>query len=90
MSRYNIALTRADMDTIADDGTVSVTFEPGLTFEVTSEGGWNCPSPSAGIYRFALSRDQVARLGWGRTTTVLPSGLDGSVQLALDTAEVSR
>lgn len=90
MSRLDITLTRADMDTITDGYTVSAMAAPGLIFEVTSEDGWGAPSPEPGVYRFALSDAQLDRLRWGRTVTVLPVGFDGSVHLTVDTIEVAR
>ena len=89
-SRHDLTLTRADVDAIADGSTISVTASRGLTFEVTSEAGWDGPSREAGTYRFALSHYDLVRLRWGRTVTVLPVGFDGSVHFTVDAAVVAR
>jgi hypothetical protein len=89
VTSYDIALDLADVDTIAGGSTVAMTAEPGLVFEVTSEQGWGASS-DPGVRRFALSPAQLDRLRWGRTVTVLPTGIDGSVHLTVDPAKVTR
>lgn len=89
MTRYDITLDLADVDTIAGGSTVAVNGERGLVFEVTSEQGWTASS-DPGVRRFALSPDQLDRLRWGRAVTVLPTGIDGSVHFTVDAAAVTR
>jgi hypothetical protein len=89
MTRYDITLDRADVDTIAGDSIVSVTAEHGLIFEVTSEDGW-AATTDPGVHRFALSPDQIDRLRFGRTVVVLPIRLDGSVPFTVAATAVTR
>jgi hypothetical protein len=89
MTHYGITLDLADVDSIADGSTVAVTADDGVTFEVTSETGW-AASSDPGVCRFGLSADQLDRLRWGRTVTVLPTGVDGSVHFTVDLVPVAR
>jgi hypothetical protein len=89
VTRYDITLDVVDVDTIAGGSTVAVTVEQGLVFEVTSEQGWAASSDPV-VRRFALSPDQLDRLRWGRTVTVLPVGVHGSVHFTIDAAAATR
>jgi hypothetical protein len=91
VTRHDITLDLADVDTIAEGGVISLTGR-GTTFEVTSEDTWTASTSSTdpAVHRFALSPDQLDRLRWGREVTVLPSNLDGTVHFTVDTTAVTR
>lgn len=88
MTRHDITLNPADVDTIAEGGLISLP-GPGATFEITSRDTWTA-SADPDVHRFALSADDLDRLRGGRTITVLPAKLPHPVYLTVDASEVAR
>ncbi len=78
MSRHDIALGTADVDTLNAGGTVAAE-AAGVRFEFTSEDAWPGESDDPAVHRIGLSDQGVRRLGWGQPLTVLPTCADGLV-----------